>query len=111
MERWQFLIEKDQYISLIAQYELSNAEIIMSKINIGVNNRHLNKNMVCVRIGTKSSSSYIKVTTRLNLHIISPLIKIRQLNRNFLKSISIDISDAICWSKNENINDSGKRKM
>ena len=61
--------------------------------------------MIFIRIGTKSTSSYTKATTQCNLHVLPPLIKMRQLSRNFLNSISINILETIYWSDNETIHD------
>ena len=62
--------------------------------------------MISICIGTKSSSSYMKVTTQYNHHVIPPLIKIHQLRHNFLKSISIDILETIYYSEDESVHDS-----
>ena len=55
-------VEKDNWIVFLSQYELSNVEIIMSKTNIVIGNKPTRKNMPFIRIGTKSSSSYLKAT-------------------------------------------------
>ena len=62
--------------------------------------------MTSIRIGTKSSSSYMKVTTQYNHHIIPPLIKMHQLRHNFLKSISTDILETVYYSEDESVHDS-----
>ena len=59
--------------------------------------------MTFIRIGTKSSSSYIKATKQFNLRVLPPFIKLRQFSHNFLNSISTNVLDAIYWSKNEGI--------
>ena len=56
-------VEKDKRITFLSQYELSNIEIIMSKINILIDNKPTRKNIVFIRIGTKPSSSYLKTTS------------------------------------------------
>ena len=52
--------------------------------------------MVFLRIGTKSSSSYVKATKQFHLRFLSPLIEMRKISDNFLNSISIGILDMIC---------------
>ena len=81
----------DQLISFISQYELSKVEIIKYKISVVTNNKKSRRDMTFIRIGRKSLSSYIEVTTQFNLHALPPLIKMRQLSHNFLNLISIDI--------------------
>ena len=62
--------------------------------------------MIFIRIGTNSSSSYIKSTLQFILRDLPPLIMICRLSHNFLNSGSIDISDVIYWSEDKSINDS-----
>ena len=62
--------------------------------------------MIFIRIGTKSTCSYIKATTQYNLNGLTPLIKMRQLSHNFLNSISTYIIETIYWSEDESIHDS-----
>ena len=88
-------IEKYQWVSFMSKYELSNVEIITSNISVAVDNKQIRKNMKCIRIGTESSSSYIKVTKQFNLRVLPPLINMRQLSYNFIILISINILDAI----------------
>ena len=61
--------------------------------------------MVFFRIGTKSTSSYIKATTQYNHHILPPTIKICQLSHYLLNSISTEILDTIHCSENERVSD------
>ena len=75
----------------ISQYELTKVGIIKSKVSGVAYNNQSRRDMVFIRIGMKSISFYTKVTTQLNLHVLLSLLKMRQLSRNFLKSISIDI--------------------
>ena len=44
--------------------------------------------MVFIRIGMKSKSSYIKVTTQFNHHVLPSLIKMSQLSHHFLNPIT-----------------------
>ena len=62
-----------------------------AKFTIATGNKRKRKDMAFIRIGTKSSSSYLKVTTQYNHQVLPPLIKIRQLTHLFLNSISTDI--------------------
>ena len=84
-------IVMDQLISFISQYELSKVEIIKYKISVVTNNKKSRRDMTFIRIGRKSLSFYIEVTTQFNLHALPQLIKMRQLSHNFLNLISIDI--------------------
>ena len=59
------------------------------------------KDMICIRIETKSSSSYTKPTLQYNNQVLPPLINIRLLSNVFLNSISTDIVETINWSENE----------
>ena len=90
-------ISKDKWITFLSQCELINVEIIMSKSSIVLDDKPSRKNVTFFRIGTKSSSSYLKATTQYNLHVLPPLIKMRQLSHNFINSISIDILETIYW--------------
>ena len=58
-----------------------------------------------ISIRTKSSSSYIKEATQINLRVLHPLINMRQFSYTFLNSISIEFSDTICWSEDKRISD------
>ena len=62
--------------------------------------------MIFVRIGTKLTYSYTKVTTQFNLHVLLPLITMRQLSCHFLNSISTDILETIYLSEDKSIPDS-----
>ena len=59
--------------------------------------------MTFIRIGTKSSSSYLKATTQYNHHVLPPLIQMRQLSHLFLNPISVDILETINCSVNERV--------
>ena len=96
-------IEKDQYISFMSQYELSDIKIIVPKISANVGNKRIRKNTTFIRIGTKSSSSYVKATQQFNLRVLPPLIKMHQLSHSFINSIFID---EVCQSKDESKIDS-----
>ena len=61
--------------------------------------------MIFIRIGTKSTCSYIKATTQYNLNGLTRLIKMRQLSHNFLNSISTYIIETIYWSEDESVYD------
>ena len=88
-------IARDQWIIFISQYELSNVEIIMSKTGTVIDDRLIRKNQTFIRIGNRSSSSYLKAITQYNHHILPPIIKIRPLSYVFLNSISEDILETI----------------
>ena len=70
-------IVTDQCVSFISQYELFKFEIVKSKVSAVINNKWSRSDMKYIRIEVKSTSSYTKSTTQFNLHIPSPLIKIR----------------------------------
>ena len=59
--------------------------------------------MISIRIGTKSSSSYLKATPQYNHQVLPPLIQMHQLSHLFLNSISIDILETINWYINERV--------
>ena len=88
---------------IFSLYEWINGVIIMSKTSIVINNNPIRKNMTFIRIGTKSSSSYLKVTTQCNHQLLPLLIQMRQLSHLFLNSISADILETINWSVNERV--------
>ena len=67
--------------------------------------------MAYIRIETKSSSSYLKATTKYNHHILLPIIKMCQLSHVFLNSISADILDTIIWSVNKSLSVSAILKI
>ena len=96
-------IARDQWITFISQYQLSNIEIIMSKTGTVIDDKLIRKNLACIRIVNRSSSSYLKVITQYNHHILPPIINIRQLSHVFLNSISVDILETINWSVNESV--------
>ena len=96
-------IARDQWIIFISQYQLSNVEIIMSKTGTVIDDKLIRKNLTFIRIGNRSSSSYLKAITQYNHHSIPPIIKMRQLSHAFLKSISADILETINWSINESV--------
>ena len=81
-------VEKDKWNAFLSQYEVCGVEISASKLSIVIDNKNTRKNMTIIRIGTKSSSSYLKATTQYNHHILPPIIKMRQLSHVFLNSIS-----------------------
>ena len=96
-------IAGDQWIIFISQYELSNIEIIMSKIGTVIDDKFIRKNLTFIHIGNRSLSSYLNTITQHNHHILPPIIKIRQLSHAFQKSISADILGIINWSVNESV--------
>ena len=85
----------------MSQYELCDVEISTSKFSILVDNNMSRRNMTFIRIGFKSSSSYLKATLQCNHKVRPPLINMRQLTHQFLNSISTDVLDTIDWSENE----------
>ena len=56
-------VKNDKWTIFFSQYELSNVEIVMSKTSIVIDDKVIRKNMIFIRIGNKSSSSYLKATT------------------------------------------------
>ena len=63
------------------------------------------KNLTFIRIGNKSSISYLKVLTQYNHHILPPIIKMRQLSHYFLNWISTKNLETLYWSENERVSD------
>ena len=59
--------------------------------------------MTFIRIGTKSSSSYLKATTQYNHQVLPPLIQMCQVSHLFLISISANILETINWSINVSV--------
>ena len=51
-----------------------NIEMIMSKTSIVIDNTPIRKNVTFIRIGTKSSSSYLKAVSKYDNHVPPPLI-------------------------------------
>ena len=96
-------VEKDKWNAFLSQYEVCDVEISTSKLSIVIDNKNTRKTMTFIRIGTKSSSSYLKATTQCNNHILPPIIKMRQLSHVFLNSISTDVLETINWSVNESV--------
>ena len=70
-------VEKDKWNAFLSQYEVCDIEISTSKFSIVIDNKKIRKNMTFIRIGTKSSSSYLKATTQYNHRILPPIIKMR----------------------------------
>ena len=56
-------VEKDKRNTVLSQYEVCNDELSMSKTSIVIDKKLIRKNMTFVRIGIKSSSSYLRATT------------------------------------------------
>ena len=54
---------RDKWNMFLSQYKLNNVEISMSKICIVIDNKLTRKNLIFIRIGTKSSLSYSKPAT------------------------------------------------
>ena len=56
-------VEKDEWNTFLSQYEVCNDELSTSKTSIVIDKKLIRKNMTFVRIGIKSSSSYLRATT------------------------------------------------
>ena len=82
---------------------MCDVEITTSKFSIVIDNKNTRKNMKYIRIGTKSSSSYLKTTTQYNHHIFPRIIKMRQLSHIFLKLRQADILETINSYVNESV--------
>ena len=80
-------IARDQWIIFISQYQLNNVEMIMSKTGTIIDDIFIRKNLIFIRIGNRSSSSYLNTITQHTHHILPPIIKMRQLSLVFLNSI------------------------
>ena len=55
-----YIIEQVKWNAILSQYELCNVEISTPKFTLIIDNKIIRKNMIFIRIGTKSSSSYTK---------------------------------------------------
>ena len=97
------LYRNDKWNSCLSQYKACDVEISTSKFSIVLDNKNTRKNMIFIRIGTKSSSSYLKATTQYNHQVLPPLIQMHQLSHLFLNSISADILETINWYINERV--------
>ena len=75
----------------------------MFKTGTVIDDTLIRKNLTFIRIGNRSSSSYLKAITQYNHHILPPIIKMRQLSHVFLNSISADILETINCSVNESV--------
>ena len=95
-------VEKDKWNICLSQYDVCDVEISTSKLSIVINNKNTRKNMTYIRIGTKSSSCYMKATTQYNHYILPPIINMCQLSV-FLSSIPVDILETINWYVNESV--------
>ena len=67
-------VEKDKWITFLSHYELGNIEMIMSNASIVIDNTPTRKNVTFIRIGTKSSYSYLKAVSQYDTHVPPPLI-------------------------------------
>ena len=73
-EKASIYVENDKWNEFLSQYEVCDVEISTSKLSIVIDNRNKGRNMTFIRIGTKSSSSYLEGTTQYNHHILPPII-------------------------------------
>ena len=62
---------------------MSNVEIHTSKLTVTLGANSRRKDVIFIRIRTKSSLSYNKVASHCNSQILPPLIKIHQINYIF----------------------------
>ena len=76
-------ILKDKWRSFIRQNYMINVEIHTSKLTVTLGTSSKRKDVIFIRIRTKSSLSYNKVASQCNSQVLPPLIKIRQLNYIF----------------------------
>ena len=77
-------MSRDKWNMFLSQYKLNNVEISMSKLRIVIDSKLTRKNMIFIRIGTKSSLSYPKTATQYSHQVLPPFIKMRQLTHLFL---------------------------
>ena len=92
-------IQKDQWFSLNSEYELTNVELNTSKFKVPSSNSSSSsrKDVIFIRIG-KKLNYFPKASSSYNSHHLPPVIKMCQLGRIFLQSITIDILESICWN-------------
>ena len=87
-EKSSYTVYHLKWNALLSQYELCDVEISTSKFTLIIDNIITRKNIIFIRIGTKSLSSYKKPTTQYNNQVFPPLISMRLLSNCFLNSIS-----------------------
>ena len=72
-------ISRDKWNMFLSQYKLNNVKISIYNLRIVIDSKLTSKNMIFIRIGTKSSLSYPKPATQYSHQVLPPFIKIRQL--------------------------------
>ena len=87
----------------MSQYEWCDVEMSTSKFTLIIDNKITMKSMTFIRIGTKSSSSYKKLSTQYNTQVFPPLIIMRLLSNDILNLLSTDVIESINWSENERV--------
>ena len=96
------IIQKDQGISFVSEYEVINVEINKSKSDVLVDSKLLRRDVSFIRISNKNYPPYLKSSQPYNSGYLPPVINNYHISRMFLQSITINISYSTCW--NEYIN-------
>ena len=89
------IIQKDPWISFTSEYELINVEINKYKVDVLVENKMFRRNVSFIRIGNKRYPSYFKASYQYNSGHLPLLINTCHINRIFIQSITINISDSL----------------
>ena len=78
-------MQKHQWFSFIAEYELTNIEFYTSKLKVSSvsSSSGSRKDVILIRIGKKTLNSFPKVSSQYNSHHFPPVINMCQLSRIF----------------------------
>ena len=90
------IIQKDQGISFVPEYEVINVEINKSKSDVLVDSKLLRRDVSFIRISNKNYPPYLKSSHPYNSGYLSPVINNYHISRMFLQSITINISYSTC---------------
>ena len=102
------IIQKDQGISFVSEYEVINVEINKSKSDVLADSKLLRRDVSFIRISNKNYPPYLKSSQPYNSGYLPPVINNYHISRMFLQSITINISYSTCW--NEYINGNRLRR-
>ena len=82
----KIIIQKDQWFSFISEYELSNAELYKSKVNLRIENSVIRKNVSFIRISNKNSSLFVKSSKQYSSEHLPLIINMCHISRIFLQN-------------------------
>ena len=78
------IIQKDQLISFISEYDLINVEINKSKVDILVENKLLRRDVSFIRIWNKNYPSHVKASHQYNSSHLPPVTNTCHISRMFI---------------------------